>query len=118
MTVFYLDAKLSSFQYISVNGAALLSMYKYILFKSFGEDFILNTISVIKENSDGTFLAFSFCINSPSYFSSVFSSFMKYFISERSIVCPSTRALFILTRAVRRHSLSIFSNLAFSTVAL
>lgn len=55
MTVFYLDAKLSSFQYVSVNGAALLSMYKYILFKSFGEVFILNTMSVVKENSDGTF---------------------------------------------------------------
>ncbi len=41
MTVFYLDAKLSSFQYVSVNGAALLSMYKYILFNYFGEVFKL-----------------------------------------------------------------------------
>ena len=53
---FYLVTKLSSFQYVSVNGAALLSMYRYILFKSFGEVFSSNTTSVVKENSCGTFL--------------------------------------------------------------
>ena len=56
---FYLDTRLSSFQYVFINGATLLSMYKYILFKSFGEFFILNTMSVVKEKSDGTFFQHS-----------------------------------------------------------
>ena len=54
LTVFYLVAKLSSFQYVSVNGAALLSMYRYILFKSF--DYLKVDEQNVKENSCGTFL--------------------------------------------------------------
>ena len=44
-----INTKLSSFN-------MYLLMYKYILFKSFGEVFSSNTTSVVKENSCGTFL--------------------------------------------------------------
>ena len=110
--VFLLDTKLSSFQYVFVG--ALLSMYKYILFKSFGEVFSSNTTSVVKEIRVEHFIVLvTYRMSFTFIFLTSFSSCMKYFISERSIVCPSSRTLLIITRVVRRRSSSIFQTLHF-----